>query len=287
MRALPVLRALSASVLALCACVYSARAVACSSTVVIIGASYPEAGAVDVPTNAVVFFYGPQLKSNDVELVDDAGNVVPTEARVVQPSGIDLVPQEELAPNRKYQLRAVDTNEPAAVEFTTGAGPVDRPEVLEILESELLLLDHSLGTCGKVTGLCVNASPPPNTTLEIRVGEEVLGDGVDASQPLYRAYLAPVTSDECISVRVRDVRGNRSEPTQVCGKDVRRAQLPEPSGGSSRYTCDDYVATSETETSTVACSFGPPNVTRTRFYSILVAMAALLVVRRSAHRSTH
>jgi hypothetical protein len=267
--------------------VHAKQAVACSSNVVVIGASYPKPGAVDVPTNAVAFVYGPQLTSSDVELVDDAGNVVPTEARVVQPSGIDLVPLDELAPNHTYQLRSVGTIEPAAVEFTTGAGPAESPEVLDSPGLELVLLDHSMGTCGKVTGLCVNAPPSPNTTLEIRVGEEVLRDGVDAARPLYRAYVAPVASDECITARFRDVRGNCSESAQVCGEDLHRMQLPDSSGEPSGYTCDEYLTTAETQAPTVACSFSPAPPTRPRLLLLLLATAALLVVRRGHHRSSH
>jgi hypothetical protein len=233
-RSLPAMALLSGALL------MPSRSDACSYAMVVVESSYPEAGAVDVPTNAVPFVYGPELNStSDVELVDEDGRLVPVEARVVTPTGIDLIPVSDLAPNHRYELRAVGSIEAASIKFTTGAGPAAVSTQLPPPALDVRLLKYALGTCGELSGICIEASHPSGTTLEVRIGDEVLSGGAGSPWPRYRAYGQPLADSDCIEVRARDVRGNRSEPTMACGESLKSIRLTSniPDSG---YACDNY-----------------------------------------------
>lgn len=289
---------------------------ACSYAIVVIESTYPEAGAVDVPTNAVPFVYGPELNSSDdVALVDEHGRLVPVEVRAVSPTGIDLIPLSDLAPNHKYEIRAVGSIEAASIEFTTGAGPAAVLTQLPPPALDVRLLKYALGTCGELSGICVEASHPSGTTLEVRIGDEVLSGGAGSPWPRYRAYGQLVADSDCVEVRARDVRGNRSEPTMACGASLKSIRLTShiPDSG---YTCDNYptfVEPSGSDTSPSAvpgdaganasaeraaeldgdldveqlpssapsgCALVPTGRIHWDYGSILLGVAALLVARR-------
>src|SRR6187549_3522111 len=109
------------ALLAVAGSLLPAPAQACSWARVVIGASYPEREAVAVPTNAVLFVYGPELTSpGSVQLVDELGEVVPVEVQPAVPSGLDVTPLSELSPERRYVLRAVGAYGSDSVPFTTG-----------------------------------------------------------------------------------------------------------------------------------------------------------------------
>jgi hypothetical protein len=274
---------------------------ACSYAVVVLESTYPEAGAVDVPTNAVPFAYGPELNStDDIALFDAEGRLVPVEARAVTPSGIDLVPLSALAPNQRYELRAVGSTESASVKFTTGAGPAAVATQLPPPALDVRLLKYTLGTCGEVTGMCAEASHPSGTTLEVRIGEEVLSGGAGSPLPRYRAYGRPLADGDCVEVRARDVRGNRSEPAIACGEVLKSIRLTSniPDSG---YTCDNYSnfvepSGSDTDPSadgdndmgaeqlpssaTSGCALVPPGRIHWGYGNIVLGVAALLAARR-------
>lgn len=216
-----------------------APAGACSWGQVIVEASYPRAGALDVPTNAVLFLYGPGVTTTEeLQLLDASGRSVALEVRAAMPSGFDLTPLQPLQPNQTYQL--LPSGSPyALLEFTTGSGPAAVPEGLSAPELDVVQFSYSLGTCGVLAGLCVDTSTAPDTTLEVRVGSEVLGPGSGPPWPLYRAYSQALANDDCVEVRARDVRGHRSEPRTLCGSDIARFEL---SGATDvQYNCDNYL----------------------------------------------
>lgn len=227
----------------------SSRAQACSIALDYFEFLSPMAGAVGVPTNATIFVQGPATMSADViELVDVDGEVVPIEARQVTPLGLDIIPSVELLPEHGYTLWARwigDTEQPPGVtppsrdksiSFTTGPGPASVPAQLEAPELEVRVVQYELDSCGLQTGICVEASRPPDTTLEILLdGEVVRADTRDR----WPRYSRPLAADDCIGVRVRDVRGNRSEASAACGERLQRISFQNNIPGTD-HACDDY-----------------------------------------------
>lgn len=245
MKALPRASILSfPAALLLGAALSPSPAQACSYPIVVMEASYPERDAVDVPTNAVLFAYGSELGSGDeVILLDAQGSIVPLEVRPVTPSGFDLVPLRELEPSSRYLLRAVGPDDTSAVLFTTGSGPAALPAQLEAPSVAVLAIDYSMGTCGEQTAICTGLSHPAGTTLEVRTGDGVLQRPLSTS-PWSRFYGGQLGADDCVEVRVRDVRGNRSEPAHVCGEAIERVRVEgDPPG------CRDYTISTEPDAS--------------------------------------
>jgi len=217
-----------------------APARACSWAQVVLEASYPRAGAVDVPTNAVLFVYGPGLgATEELQLLDPSGQRVAFEARAAVPSGFDLTPLEPLQPNQVYQLLPDGSAIYPLLEFTTGSGPATVPESLSAPELDVVQFSYALGSCGVLSGLCLDTSTAPDTTLEVRVGSEVLAPGSGAPWPLTRAYSQALGDGDCVEVRARDVRGHRSEPRTACGSDIARFELQ--GNFTTEYTCDNYL----------------------------------------------
>lgn len=215
---------------------------ACSYAQVTLEASYPAFNAVDVPTNAVLFVYGTLPAIDSLVLLDAAGVPTPFDARPVDRSGYDLLPREELAAGQRYRLTLLD--EPSAptdfLVFTTGSGPAAVPDQLAPPPAlDARVLEYNFATCGLITGICLTETPlPPSTTLEVRVGDEVLASNLPTF-PLHRAYNQPIASDACITARLRDIRGNRSEPTSVCGDAIAHIQL-QSDLYDVNYTCENY-----------------------------------------------
>jgi len=226
-----------------------APARACSWGQVILESSYPRLNAVDVPTNAVLFVYGPELRPaaypaelvpDELQLVDESGQSVAFDIQAVVPSGFDLAPLQPLQPNQRYQLVPGGPSPYPLLEFTTGSGPAAVPESLSAPALDVVQFSYALGSCGVLAGLCVEASAAPNTTLELRVGNEVLAPGAGLPSPLARAYSQPLADSDCVEVRARDVRGHRSAPRTVCGEAIARLELP-PDNFEVPYTCDNYL----------------------------------------------
>jgi hypothetical protein len=218
-----------------------APARACSWGQVLIEASYPRGDAEAVPTNAVLFVYGSSLLApEELQLLDESGQRLAFEVHAAVPSGFDLAPLEELQPNQTYQLLPSDPSLGPLLEFTTGSGPAAVPESLSAPELEVVHLSYAVGSCGVLGGLCVESSLAANTTLEVRVGNEVLERGADPAWPLHRAYSQPLSDSDCVEVRARDVRGHRSAPRTVCGDAIARFEL-QGDNFETPYTCDNYL----------------------------------------------
>jgi len=224
-----------------------APAQACSWGQVVLESSYPRLNAVDVPTNAVLFVYGPELRPaafpalvpDELQLVDESGQSVAFDIQAVVPSGFDLAPLQPLQPNQGYELVRGGPSPYPLLEFTTGSGPAAVPESLSAPTLDVVHFSYPAGSCGVLAGLCVEASAAPNTTLELRVGNEVLAPGAGFPSPHRRAYAQPLADSECVEVRARDVRGHRSAPRTVCGEAIARFELPPDFDVA--YTCDNYL----------------------------------------------
>jgi hypothetical protein len=232
---------LPTALLAAAVALHPAPAGACSYALRSIEASYPAAGAVAVPINAVLFVYGHSLSAATVQLLDADGTEVPMEIQPVEPSGFDVRPLSPLEPERTYELRApIDRGEAPPVRFTTGTGPAALPERLEPPQLDLTVLQHPLGPCGEQHTLCLDTAAPPGTSLEVRIGEEVLTAAApDYPSTWFGAYGTHLPEGECLEVRARDVQGHRSAPRTVCGADVHRIEVP--SDATVRYTCENYA----------------------------------------------
>ena len=185
-----------------------APAAGCSYGQVLLEASYPSRDDVDVPTNAVLFVYG--SFTQDLLLQRASGEIVPIDVQPAEPSGLDLRPRRELDPLQRYQLRLAspppDYND-VILEFTTAAGPAAVPEALSAPALDLTVLSYGFGSCGIQNGLCLETSSAPGTTIEVRIGKEVLPDGAGAPYPRYRLYGGEVREGDCVEARARDVRG--------------------------------------------------------------------------------
>lgn len=233
---------LPAALLAAAVALHSAPAAACSYALRAIDASYPEAGAVGVPVNAVLFVYGHSLSAAAVQLLEDDGTDVPVQIEPAEPSGFDVRPLSPLEPERTYELRAltVQGNIDPPVRFTTGTGPAAIPERVETPELDLAVLLYPPGPCGEQQGLCLDTAAPPGTTLEVRIGEEVLLTAPPSyPSTWFGAYGTYLSETQCLEVRARDVRGRRSAPRTVCGADAHRIEVP-PNAPIS-YTCQNYA----------------------------------------------
>lgn len=298
--------ALSAGVLLVSGPLVPSRARACSIDLSYLEFVSPVMGAVGVPTNAAIFVQGPATISADaIELVDADGALVSIEARRVSPLGFDIIPSAELLPNHDYTLWARwvgDTELPPgamrpsrdkSIPFTTGPGPASVPAQLDPPELDVRVLQYNFGSCGLQTGTCVKAPRPPDTTLELLIdGEVVRADLVDP----WPRYSGPLAADACIEVRVRDVRGNRSESSVACGERLERVWLPSDMLGVD-YTCDNYesfldpLRPADLSKSTPAaagsassgCALAPPGAGLARIGGFASILLALWVANRRRH----
>jgi hypothetical protein len=189
-----------------------------------------------------LFVYGQSLSASTVQLLDADGTEVPVQIQPVEPSGFDVRPLSPLEPERTYELRAPsDRGEVPPVRFTTGTGAAALPERLEPPELDLTVLHHPLGPCGDQHTVCLDNTTPPGTTLEVRIGEEVLQATVPGyPSTWFGAYGTRLSESQCLEVRARDVRGNRSAPRTFCGADAQRIEVPPDATVS--YTCENYAA---------------------------------------------
>jgi hypothetical protein len=234
-----VLPALLAAAVAL----HALPAGACSYALRAIDVSYPEPEAIEVPTNVVLFVYGHNLDPEMLRLVDAGGAEVPVQVESVEPSGFDVRPLEALEPRRQYQLHAAAPLYATSdvVPFTTSSGPAALPERMEVPELAVAVLQPPYGPCGDQHSLCVDGSAPPGTSLEVRVGENMLKRYL-SEQPSrwFGVFGLNVGPDDCVDVRLRDVRGRRSAPRTVCGADALRVEIAPDERVD--YTCENYSA---------------------------------------------
>lgn len=224
------------------AALWPATAAACRVGTPVIDASYPERYAEEVPTNAVLFVYGSQITREDIELYSQDGEVVPAEVRAVEPSGFDVEPLRELDPQRRYELRvSAPLGRSEAVAFTTGTGPANVSDTLQPPPLQALELIYDFDTCGQLSSLCIDVSQSPSTLLEARLGPRVLQGSFRSTALAYNEYFngydeivrdalsgdgfREVPRADCLELRLRDVRGNRSAPSRRCGGDVERVEL--------------------------------------------------------------
>lgn len=233
--------------LPLAAALLPPRAEACSYPAVVVESTYPRPGAVGVPTNAVPFIYGPALQAEQLTLRDATGAEVPVERRQVEPSGVDLVPLVDLAANQDYEVRLTELPEPVLT-FRTGVGPAAVPDRLDPPALEVVVLEYSFASCGEVTNICADATVTVDASIEVRVGGEVLSPGLGEPWPLSRAYGQGLRDDECVEVRARDVRGNRSAPSVACGDALNRVRLRSDMFDVS-YDCESYTSYIEARSS--------------------------------------
>jgi hypothetical protein len=202
--------------------------------------SYATASTVEVPTNAVLLVHGRVPEgANGLALLDAAGNAVPFDVRVVTRDAFDLIPRDELEPRQSYRFGLLEQLEMGeALEFTTGAGPAAPSAELGQPDVDAWMLDYHFASCGMVHGLCVDATLPAGTTLEVYLGDSVLIYGLRGF-PDYRQILPDVGPDDCVELRLRDVRGNRSEPSVFCSDALRRFEL-EGDRFDVSYDCTNY-----------------------------------------------
>lgn len=199
---------------------------ACSFRPVSVGASYPRYDQHDVPTNAVLFVDGPAIGAQNVWLRDGSDHRVPIEVRAVEASGFDIEPLEPLAPSSSYVLRVTQPQgTPTTIPFTTGSGPAAIPSVLLTPEWAPVRITYDEGTCRDLLGYCTGAVGQPGTMLEVRSGPTVLSHGGTA--PLSGWSDDRRQAGDCLSVRARDIRGNRSEPAIACDHDIGELDLRE------------------------------------------------------------
>jgi hypothetical protein len=196
---------------------------------------------IDVATNAVFFVQAPAPIAEDgIELIDFAGlKGVPIEVRWLSPSSANVAPRDELLPDHSYLLR-VTTPEfgERTRSFGTGPGPLGIPARLEAPVLDRRVLRFRDDACGEFTAICADAPHPADTTLEVTLDGRTVEPGLPPQLPHFLARDQSLAADSCIEVRVRDVRGNRSEPSVACGELLRtfwlaNAQL------TSALTCDN------------------------------------------------
>jgi hypothetical protein len=87
-------------------------------------------------------------------------------------------------------------------------------------------VSYDQGTCRDLLGYCTGAVGQAGTMLEVRSGPTVLSH--DGTAPLSGWSDARRQAGDCLSVRARDIRGNRSEPAIACDDDIRELDLRGP-----------------------------------------------------------
>jgi hypothetical protein len=203
----------------------SAQAQSCSTDTVV-HSSFPADGATGVPTNAPLYIYGPELDvaSSDVTLQDASGEAVMIELQAAE-GGLLVDAFLGLDPSTSYELTVTQGTggEAWSASFTTGTGPAT-PVQLMAPDVSVSVIDHTQGSCGVVSAICVIGTVSARRTLEVLIGDEVVSLGADPA-PAYTASAARVSGNGCIEVRVREPGGITSETTQLCGDDVDRFEL--------------------------------------------------------------
>jgi hypothetical protein len=203
----------------------SAQAQSCSADTVV-HTSYPADGATGVPTNAPLYIYGPELDvaSSDVTLQDASGEAVMIDVQAAD-GGLLVDAFLGLAASTSYELTVTQGTggEAWSASFTTGTGPAT-PVQLVAPDVRVSVIDHTQGSCGIVSAICVIGTVSARRTLEVLIGNEVVSLGADPA-PAYTANAARFSGDGCIEVRVREPGGITSETTRLCGNDVDRFEL--------------------------------------------------------------
>ena len=220
----------------------SGPARACSYGAFTIEAAYPMNGAVEVPTNGVLFLYGSIGVNTGFTLIDAAGIEVPIEVSPAEPRGVTIRPLAELAPETHHELRLGDEYADSGrsserIEFTTGSGPRARSEIPpapSVGMTELTWPD----ACGPIHVMCVDGVAPAGYVMQIDIGGEVLLVQSPSEVPVRRFANLDYPDGACIDVRFRGLLGDMSPTTRLCGSDIERVALGEP-GWDKTYSCDD------------------------------------------------
>jgi hypothetical protein len=238
-RPVALLTALAAGIAA-----HATPADACTIGIGLIWQSYPASEATDVPTNVVPILYTDGSR-DDVLLRRADGTPVAVEVTREDPDGYILRPLRELEPLTDYELGYG----PARVQFQTGEGPSPVAQELSMPEFSATRVSYPIGgTCGRSEFVC-GATESAGLLFEVRLGGDVmLSDRVLDPSQLFS--MAPVfgsfqSTDECLDVYARDVRGRRSAPLTLCGDELAVVDIgdvpPAPIG------CDEAVAIAEGE----------------------------------------
>ncbi len=226
---------------------HPASAGACSVGALTIWQSYPASDAIGVPTNIVPILYT-DGSQQDLIMRRADGTPVAVEVSREDLDGYRLRPLSELEPLTDYEL-VFGT---ARLPFQTGEGPAPVPEELTVPDFRATRVsyrpDSRESTCGPTEFVC-GATTSVGTLFEVRVGADVmLSDSVDDPNalllmaPVYGAF---VSSDECLDIYARDVRGGRSAPLTLCGDEIAVIDiggLPPPG-----IDCSEALAIAERE----------------------------------------
>ncbi len=269
-----------------------ALAQACGSTDDV-HSSYPADGAPDVPTNAPIFVYGPELAigAHDVVLEDASGEAVEFDVLAVE-GGLHIDAFLGFAPRTTYEvtLTARQGGEVWSASFTTGSGPAGAVQH-EAPDVSVSVINQDRGTCGVVSAICVNGLIiPARMTLEVLVGGEVLSLGSSATlPPAFPAGGGNIAANGCVDLRVREPGGTVSQATRLCGSQLTRYELaanaaaptscasyppaPEATGG------DDDESESESESESGGCSLTAPGAASSAG-GLLLGVTALLLARQ-------
>ena len=215
---------------------------ACSYAAFTIEAAYPMSGAVEVPTNGVLFLYGSIGVDTGFTLIDDAGIEVPIEVSPAEPRGVTIRPLAELAPEAHHELHLGDEyaysgRSSERIEFTTGSGPrapSETPPAPSVGMTELTWP----GVCDPIHVMCVDGVAPAGYVMQIDIDGEVLLVQRPSEVPVRRFANLDYPDGACIDVRFRGLLGDMSPTTRLCGSDVERVALADP-GWDKAYSCDD------------------------------------------------
>ncbi len=280
---------LGAVLLAAAALAPSAQAQSCNEPVPLVHSSYPADGATDVPINAPLYVYGPQLETSDVTLQDESGEAASINLQPVD-GGLLVDAFLGLDANTRYELTVTGADEEWSATFTTGRDPATRVQ-LSVPDVEVSVINQDRGACGVVSAICVNGSVSPGRTLEVLVGEEVLSLGDGDPLPAYAASGGNVAADECIQVRQREPGGAVSASLRFCESArltfelAANAAAPrscEPYRGASASSDDDD---SESASDSGGCMMGGASGATSGASGSLFCLSVLLVARwRSLRR---
>jgi hypothetical protein len=281
-----------------------APARACSYASFTIEASFPASGAVDVPTNGVLFLYGSLGVNTGFTLLDEAGIEVAIEVSPAEPRGVTIRPLAELAPETQHELRLGDESaysEPLSdrIEFTTGSGPRARSELPPAPSVGMTELTWP-GACDPIHAMCVDGVAPAGYVMQIDIDHEVLLVQSPSEVPVRRFANLDYPDGACIDVRFRGLLGDLSPATRLCGSDVERIALGDP-GWDEAYSCNDDAvlramssnddgtgeassdsARSDAPASSAGCSITFARDTTSRRWLGWSALALMLVARSSS-----
>lgn len=228
----------------------SSDALACTCSRFWTPHSVPSHGAVNVPTNVVIWVHF--APGSELLLRDASGSEVPLEMQNRRTfhscsEKAELFPQSELLPNTEYALVAESPHPddpPTSVSFTTGQGPLESPELLAP-ELSPIFFDASdfSDSCGAYgLNVCPGESQDELVEVTVRV------DGVERDSNVFElreAAWLPLGEWEgavCVEFRTRGIARHLSPPREYC---FAADELPAPSSRQrpESHGCDpDFVS---------------------------------------------